>query len=248
MLINQKSHTVYSRRFTVVSTIFNLTHISCCLSLFGIWYWDADINILLVPLFISDYASERCSAAHLSTIRDNLTECLQASNTTFPCLTENGDLLKDRITEMTKEPSEYGWVCIGIVHSLSSIQFSSIQNTLFIPGTAIKCMWNSCTQTQNKSASKEHGQHVKYRRQHASYTDPNQVRQNKHRLNKSNKILIEVQSSTEVGWTVVKRQQQVSANVKIVCSSNTCSQFCKINLKSTCLSVLLQTFSLEHEK
>ncbi|XP_036965817.1 CD209 antigen-like protein E [Acanthopagrus latus] len=58
----------------------------------------------LISLGVAYYASERCSAAHLSTIRDNLTECLQASNTTFPCLTENGDLLKDRITETTKEP------------------------------------------------------------------------------------------------------------------------------------------------
>ena len=153
-------------------------------------------------------------------------------------------------TESQKRPksrvsmAEYALALCTHCHLFNSVQFKILYLS---PGRQL----NACgivVQTQNKSASKEHGQHVKYRRQHASYTDPNQVRQNKHRLNKSNKILIEVQSSTEVGWTVVKRQQQVSANVKIVCSSNTCSQFCKINLKSTCLSVLLQTFSLEHEK
>uniref|UniRef100_A0A671U6X4 C-type lectin domain-containing protein n=1 Tax=Sparus aurata TaxID=8175 RepID=A0A671U6X4_SPAAU len=58
----------------------------------------------LISLGVTYYVSEQCSAADLITIMDNLTECLQASNTTVPCPTENRDLLKAKITETTEEP------------------------------------------------------------------------------------------------------------------------------------------------
>ncbi|XP_035860394.1 CD209 antigen-like protein A isoform X2 [Sander lucioperca] len=54
-------------------------------------------------LIISDHVSLRGSAAELSTIKANLTECLQASDDNSSSLTEERDRLNSSITEMAKE-------------------------------------------------------------------------------------------------------------------------------------------------
>ncbi|XP_042372467.1 C-type lectin domain family 10 member A-like, partial [Plectropomus leopardus] len=61
-------------------------------------------------LIIEGHVSECESAADLSTIKDNLTERLQASENKISSLTEDRDRLKARINEMTAEETcPAGW-------------------------------------------------------------------------------------------------------------------------------------------
>uniref|UniRef100_A0A8C9XRZ6 C-type lectin domain-containing protein n=1 Tax=Sander lucioperca TaxID=283035 RepID=A0A8C9XRZ6_SANLU len=67
-------------------------------------------------LIISDHVTLLRSAAELSTIKANLTECLQASDNKRSSLTEERDRLNSRLTEMTKmldrlQQSEFLLIC-----------------------------------------------------------------------------------------------------------------------------------------
>ncbi|XP_024862738.1 CD209 antigen-like protein C [Kryptolebias marmoratus] len=85
---NHRESSNNKKRLQVCVIFFGLLNVFLLTGLIflGVRYWD-----------LSD------SAADLSTIRDNLTERLQASNDKLSFLTEERDLLKANLTEMKKE-------------------------------------------------------------------------------------------------------------------------------------------------